>query len=151
MWNIRLNRIIKCLDDVNVYPYITWCWLGQYQNMYFSLLNCLTNYARGLPPCENCFPSGLDRIGCLKEYFWKCIYLRSFLCNFPFKRQGRSFILFLIDLVSFADKKLILYINFCSKTFEESVENKKPCILIIRSWIIWRTVPIYKTIVANHD
>lgn len=50
----------------------------------------------------------------------------GFLCNFPIKRHGRGFILFLIDLISFADKKLILYINFCSKKFEELVENKKP-------------------------
>lgn len=58
--------------------YITWCWLGQYYNMYFSLLNCLINYARGLPSCEHFLSFSLvfDRIGCFREYFWKMYLLR---------------------------------------------------------------------------
>lgn len=41
--------------------------------------------------------------------------------NCPFRKQGHHFISFLINLISLADKKLIL----CSNKFEELVENMK--------------------------
>lgn len=53
------------------------------------------------------------------------LFVLGFLCNFLIKRYGCGFILFFIDLILFVDKKLILYINFCFKKFEELVENKK--------------------------